>query len=643
MKRISKIARPDRFFMLLLLSFAIFGGFIGNEFHFDDYSSIINNPKIRNLTSSVMDLWNNFLNVNRDLTQLTFALNYHFHQLWPPGFAIANFILHAGNGFLLYLVIIELFQQTDKGPPPASIKRRTIAFLTACLFISQPLAVNTVSYITQRHGLLLTTFYLSGFYCFLLARMANGKKRVLLLLSTAICFLLGIHSKPNAVTLPLICICFDLLHPGTIRQPFSRKFITYFLVLALLFALLFIYSLQAGFFNTGLATAGFSSANLAGPWQTFLTQSQIIHCYLGLLLLPWPDWLCADRYFPVAESITTATVTAWLGHLVFFAVAVACYIRKMRVLSFGIVWFYVTLAPFLFLPIQDRMVDYRTYLPSVGFFMIIAEMASTAARKMKTASAIYVVFTLVCIGYLASGWQRNIAFRTEISFWTDVINKNPDQPRPYNNRGLAWSRLEKYDQAAIDFNNAIRTSSGYPLAYGNAGDVYLKQGKIDAAIQYYEMYNRIRPEDPEGFIRLGNGYSYKKSWQQAITYYTKAKKYDQHDQRILYNLGLAYEHDGQSNLAMNTLRELLKSSPDHLQGNGNLGAILYRNGQRSEAAHYFQKALSIDSNYTPALVNLIAYHAGTGDIATARQMALDLRRLDGAKAQELLDLLDRKK
>ncbi len=83
--------------------------------------------------------------------------------------------------------------------------------------------------------------------------------------------------------------------------------------------------------------------------------------------------------------------------------------------------------------------------------------------------------------------------------------------------------------------------------------------------------------------------------------------------------------------------------PDHVQGNGNLGAILYRSGKQSEAAHYFQKALSVDNSYTPALINLIAYYAGIGDIATARQKTLELGRIDAAKAKELLELLDRKR
>jgi len=54
---------------------------------------------------------------------------------------------------------------------------------------------------------------------------------------------------------------------------------------------------------------------------------------------------------------------------------------------------------------------------------------------------------------------------------------NPDYADAYNNRGNAYSRLGKYQQAIEDYNKAIRLKPDYADAYHNRGLAYFTQGE----------------------------------------------------------------------------------------------------------------------------------------------------------------------
>ena len=112
----------NRAFLLaaLVLSAAValvYGPLVNGPFIFDDVATVTHNPSIRRL----WPLWTNEagespLHVigdnpvsSRPLVNLTLAVNYHFGQLNPRGYHLANLVLHVIAALILWAVVRRTF------------------------------------------------------------------------------------------------------------------------------------------------------------------------------------------------------------------------------------------------------------------------------------------------------------------------------------------------------------------------------------------------------------------------------------------------------------------------------------------------------------------------------------------------------
>jgi hypothetical protein len=107
------IFHPNKYLLfeivgLLLITVIVYAGTLHHSFHFDDYSSILQNPFIQISTISVDELvkagFESPLN-KRPVANISFALNYYFHGLDVKGYHIVNIIIHLLAGIMLYYFV----------------------------------------------------------------------------------------------------------------------------------------------------------------------------------------------------------------------------------------------------------------------------------------------------------------------------------------------------------------------------------------------------------------------------------------------------------------------------------------------------------------------------------------------------------
>jgi tetratricopeptide (TPR) repeat protein len=72
----------------------------------------------------------------------------------------------------------------------------------------------------------------------------------------------------------------------------------------------------------------------------------------------------------------------------------------------------------------------------------------------------------------------------------------------YNNRGAAYGEKGQYDQAIMDFNQAIEINPRYIKAYNNRGIIYRLRGQYDRAISDFNKAIEMNPLDPEAYNNL---------------------------------------------------------------------------------------------------------------------------------------------
>ena len=124
-----------------------YGPGLTSSFHFDDRSSIFENPVILNPESSPLSLWNYW--PTRFVTTLTFFFNYRLSGLSTWSYHLFDFLLHAADSFLVYLLILALSRAAGREEIGGAA-----ALGGALIFALHPLQTQAVSYISQRAVLL---------------------------------------------------------------------------------------------------------------------------------------------------------------------------------------------------------------------------------------------------------------------------------------------------------------------------------------------------------------------------------------------------------------------------------------------------------------------------------------------------------
>jgi tetratricopeptide (TPR) repeat protein len=86
------------------------------------------------------------------------------------------------------------------------------------------------------------------------------------------------------------------------------------------------------------------------------------------------------------------------------------------------------------------------------------------------------------------------------------LRLDPKSAESYTNLGNAYYRKKQYDQALINYNEALRVNPQYSIGYQNRGMVYEVLGRKDEAIADYRNALLLAPnqkQTEEALKRLG--------------------------------------------------------------------------------------------------------------------------------------------
>ena len=525
--------------LLSLFSTALYLNSFNNSFHFDDIPNIIENPHIRNLKDFPLFLKgiSSYVGLPRVLTMLSFAVNYHFHRFDLWGYHLVNLMLHVLCGILVFflaraLFSFELGQEADK----EKMKTNLLSFLSALIFVSHPLQVNTVTYIVQRNEGLATFFYLLCLLLFISGSLKRGRARILFYLGAGGSFLCSIFSKETGFTVPLTVILFDFIFICRGKKERLGRLRVY-LPLFFLLAVYMLFFLRGGVLHLLL---GQSKGGSITPWRYLLTQFNVIIQYFKLMILPFPHWLNVDHDFPLSGSLFEyPTLLSFCSLLLLICLAVYL-IDKKRLISFSIFFFFVVLAPSSsVIPLWDFMVEYRLYLPLLSYSLIIAAgfgyLYQFLTRYCPKKTALRIVsgtsILLVCL-YSIVTIERNHVFKDELALWTDAATKSPQKMRAHHNLGKAYFEKGQIDQAIREGEIAFRLSAtadrkeNVKFVLNLLGGGYFVKGDLDRALTLFNRAIEIDPNFATSYYNASCVHATKQEKEKALEYLTKAISLD---------------------------------------------------------------------------------------------------------------------
>ncbi len=621
MSRVSapELKRPDKKFFLLsflavaVTAFLVYSNTFHSEFQFDDLKELQEGYPLRRL-SDLAGIWN--YSPSRFITYYSFALNYHFSRMDVTAYHVTNLFVHILTSCVVLLFSSALFKT------PYLSKRMTpeaapwAALAASLLFAAHPLQTGAVTYIIQRAAVLAAFFYLTSLFLYVRARLEN---RAGFYYAAFACGAAAMLCKQNAFTLPFAMLLCDFLFFQEKSEPLSarlKRFAPFLALLALLPAIrLFAPSNGALFRET----------QKISHVDYLLTQLSVLVTYLRLLV--WPSGQNVDYDFPISASFFEPRT---LASFVFLAALLAggfFALKKNRVWSFGIFWFFLTLSVESGLvPIRDVIFEHRMYLPMFGAVFCAAWTFYFLGREPKKIMAL----CLVCLLPLAAAaYKRNSVWKNGIALWEDAARKSPKKARPYHNLSFLYSAKGDYPKSVEYGEKAVSFDPSSSGPYFTLGVAYGRMGNIDREIEYYEKAFALGPWNPaKHFNNMGSAYGRKGDMAAAVENFKKAIAADSAYPATYANFGFALDRMGQFEQAIRYYQKAIKLDPQFAEAWNFMAIALAKKGNPDQALESAQRSVRLNPRYADAYNTLGLIHGMKGDLQSMIRFCLKAVEID---------------
>jgi serine/threonine-protein kinase len=198
---------------------------------------------------------------------------------------------------------------------------------------------------------------------------------------------------------------------------------------------------------------------------------------------------------------------------------------------------------------------------------------------------------------------RNV--EAAIRFFEDALKKDTGFALAY--AGLADSNLvmyrEKKDQlwaqkALGAAQRARELNDALPEVHFSLGSVYVATGKSAEAVAELKRALELAPNSDEGFRRLAQAYKSLSQKDEAIQAYKKAIETNPYYWFNHNALGAAYLEFGDNEKALAEFKRVTELEPENSFGWENMGTTYIRQGKWQESIQVYEKALTLQQNYS---------------------------------------------
>jgi len=545
------------------------------------------------LTSPAIQSWRGLYRIWFDLsatqqyypvTHSVFWMENRLWGDWYPGYHLVNILLHGATALLLLRVLRRL-------EIPG-------AWLAAGLWALHPIQVESVAWMSELKNTL------SGVCCLGagLIYLRFDRERSWLAYFTALgLFFVGLLAKSVIVTLPAALLLVLYWKYGGIR---SRRDV---LPLVPFFAV---------GIGSGLFTAWVERTYIGAAGNDFnfslvgraLIAGRVFWFYPVKLI--WPDLVFNYPRWQI-------DVTAWWQYLFpLLALGLVCALAAMRgrwgrgplvaVLYYGVTLFpalgFVNVFPFRY----SFVADHFQYLAGIGPAVLVAAGIVRLHRLGKNGWS----FAAPC---LCAAWLTTLAvvtwFQAGIysdveTLWHATLARNPDSALAYDNLALLRVKQGEYDDAIVEFLNAIRVQPDCVYACNGLGDLYFKLGRPADAVAVYRASLAGDPDQGDVHAQIGAALLEEGDAVDAIAEYREAIRLMPSLMVAYDNLGDALFTAGRIGEAMDEYREAIRRDPKFAVPYYNLGVAEYAEGNVADATANIESSLVLDSTNTAAQAKL---------------------------------------
>lgn len=571
--------------IVLVLAVLIYAGSLRNDFVFDDFREVVDNPLVGSF--SFPEFLRLYFRGSGQLSApparvfplLSYVANHALHGLRPFGYHLVNVLLHGLVSLLVYRTTLLLF--------PA---RPRLAFLTAALFALHPVHGDVVNPVAGRSELIssLIYFWIIRLYLKNTADPLRTTRGWWYWTSLPL-FLVGALSKEVSWSLPLVLAGIDFYR---FRQSsrgglaaywpvFRRRLGAYYLPFLLVPVLIIAIVIAAGY----APGAGENWANYLRylpPLQRSAAALGILARYLVLLSLPFR--LSCDYGYAQLSSPAAAVRFLWTAGGVLAAAGGVLLARaslKRTGRYFLAVWIFA--APYLIvsnllLVINTPMAERLLYLPSWGFCLLAGLLLEDLrARAARGGRAVRILVRLLPAALLVSCGLRTLArnrdWRDQTALMESAARVCPMSGRVHFNLARSYELENRLQEALVHYQTASAILPLNPVMRLNLGNILVRFGRREEAAACYREASRLDPLDPRAYSNLGRLSGEMGDWDEAAAAHRRAAELAPADPVVRNSLGIALYRAGDREGAVRAFREALALDPGFADPRRNLELI----------------------------------------------------------------------
>ena len=154
----------------------------------------------------------------------------------------------------------------------------------------------------------------------------------------------------------------------------------------------------------------------------------------------------------------------------------------------------------------------------------------------------------------------------------------------YVNRGNAHAARDEFDDAVVDYDEALKRDRTHAVAFYDRGTAYRMKQDYDNAIADYDHAIALNPRYEDAFVNRGVAHAAKGDLARAVADYTTALLLDAADATAYRNRGNVYLDQGETGLAMADYDAAIRNAPDDASGYRSRGYLHFYLGEFAPAA-----------------------------------------------------------
>lgn len=423
------------------------------------------------------------------LTWMSYAIDYLIFGNWYGGFHIHSIIVHLINGYLLFVLLRELFGQKNDHYVDV------LCLAATAIWVVHPLRCESVVFLASRKDVLSFFWELLALICWTQGsrRYQMNENGTLLTVSAFAFFIIGSLCKPSIMTFPILCCLVDIF---IIREIRLLRYIAPVM-----------YMLFLGGFAAWQQSAGGATADPFGQplWGRLLGACAAFGIYLRNFA--WPQWLapqCVKTWPDLPRFLLPGVVISCLWGVWLVRQLMKYWAKRMQIVSLdrkggfpvlirfeiipdfllaGMAWFLIALAPMLGIASfgYHSFADRFTYIPAVGLSIIVVELF-IHLRKTIIRKTSVMVLLLVIAALSAATWRQTGFWKDDYTLFSHTLTVDGDHNGAAHGILANWYFEFPHDlQRAVEsFDKALERNVDYVMPCYNIYIIALSEsGNVD--------------------------------------------------------------------------------------------------------------------------------------------------------------------